>query len=410
MNAFLPILLEVPADAKARLRRDYDLYATDELPAAWEEMVREDYGLEVAGRFAGLPLRNPFGCAGGPLCRNLLQVREASEAGLGFVTLIAARARDEAGATMVQDWRGLESEAVLEGHNGDRSLTWLECGWYDNLDVYAEFLRAALEVAGRRRMPVIPAVRFGVNVRGQASAAEARHTVRLLQEVWHGAHPDQPAPLEVEVLPEMRGLPAAQKKAALLRALRDAVRFLRASSEHPKYLHAGLKLGMAPFDAAFQARALEAALDGSEPPAFLVLFNRLRRYERWRGSYRAVSCGGPELARRNFVALDRIRRPVEFSALGDITTGRRMVEYALRGATSGQMHTVFQLPESAYRRRTGNRVDKALHELAFHPEHGLVAAMLHVKAKTGVSRFLDLDQAAEALGATAGIDSRGAAL
>jgi hypothetical protein len=396
MGPLLPIQLEVPAAQRSRLERDYALYATDEMPSAWEDLLREDYGLEVGARFAGLPTRNPFGLAGGPLCRNLLQVREASEGGLGFATLIGARVRDEAGASMVQDWRGLESEVALEERDGERSLAWVECGWYDNLEVYAEFLRTALEVAGRRRMPVIPAVRVGVNARGQASPAEAKYTVRLLQEVWHGAHPDQPMPLEVEVLPEVRGLPPARKKESLLRAFRGVAGFLRASSEHPKYLRAGLKLGAAPFDAAFQARALEAALGAADQPAFLVLFDRLRRFERRRGGRRAISFGGAELARRNFAALDRVGRAVEFSALGDVTTGRRMVEYALRGATSGQMHTIFQLPESAYRRKTGNRVDKALHELVFHPVHGLAAAMLHVKARSGVSAFLDLAKAGAA--------------
>ncbi len=397
MSLPLPIQLEVPAEAKVRIERDYELYATDELPAAWEDFVREEYGLDVAGRFAGMPVRNPFGLAGGPLCRNILQVREASEAGLGFATLIAARARDAAGATMVQDWRGLESEMDLEECDGGCSLTWIECGWYDNLDVYAEFLRTSLEVGGRRRMLVVPSVRVSVNARGQASPDEVHHTVRLLQEVWHGVHPDQPLPLEVEVVPEVRGLSLAHKKKALLHACGAAVGFIKAASEHPRYVCVGLKLGAAAFDAAFQARVVEAALGGAEKPRFLVLFDRLRRFERRRGGRHAVSYGGVELSQRNLATLDRLDRPVEFSALGDICTGRKMVEYALRGATSGQMHTIFQLPMSSYRRQTGTRIERGLHELVFHPHHGLVSTMLHVKTRTGITRFLDLAKAREEL-------------
>lgn len=393
MNARLPQQLEIPADELKRLKRDFAIYATDELPAAWEEYVREEYGLEVEGRIAGMPIRNPFGRAGGPLCRNVLQVREASEAGLGFATLIAAGARDAAGAATVQDWRGLESELGWEAANGSRSLTWLECGWYDNLEVYGEFLRTALEVAARRRMPVLPAIRLGVNARGEASPAEARHTVRLLQEIWHGAHPDQPLPLEVEARPDTRGLSLARKRRAWLRAYETTTALLKAVSEHPRYLRIGLKLGASAFDAAFQAQTLERVLDGARAPAFLVLFERLRRFERRLGGRRAISRGGAELSRRNLAALDLFGRPIEFSALGDIVTGKQMVEYALRGATSGQMHTIFALPEASYRRQMGTRCERALHELAFHPEHGLVAAMLHVRARTGLSRFLDLAKA-----------------
>jgi len=396
MNARLPQQLEIPADELKRLKRDFALYATDELPAAWEEYVREEYGLEVEGRVAGMPIRNPFGRAGGPLCRNVLQVREASEAGLGFATLIAARARDAAGAAAVQDWRGLESELGWEESNGFPSLIWLECGWYDTLEVYGEFFRTALEVAGRRRMPVLPAIHVGVNARGQASPAEARHTVRLLQEIWHGAHPDQPLPLEVEARPETRGFSPARKRRAWLRAHDAVAKLIKEASEYPRYLRVGLKLGGSTFDAAFQAQALARVLDGARAPSFLVLFERLRRFERRLGGRRAVSRGGAELFRRNLAALDLFGRPIEFSALGDIVTGRRMIEYALRGATSGQMHTIFALPEASYRRRMGTRCERALHELVFHPEHGLVAAMLHVKARTGIARFLDLANAGAA--------------
>ncbi|NUN93746.1 MAG: hypothetical protein HUU04_08200, partial [Verrucomicrobiae bacterium] len=307
--------------------------------------------------------------------------------------LIAARARDAAGAAAVQDWRGLESELGWEESNGFPSLIWLECGWYDTLEVYGEFFRTALEVAGRRRMPVLPAIHVGVNARGQASPAEARHTVRLLQEIWHGAHPDQPLPLEVEARPETRGFSPARKRRAWLRAHDAVAKLIKEASEHPRYLRVGLKLGGSTFDAAFQAQALARVLDGARAPSFLVLFERLRRFERRLGGRRAVSRGGAELFRRNLAALDLFGRPIEFSALGDIVTGRRMVEYALRGATSGQMHTIFALPEASYRRRMGTRCERALHELVFHPEHGLVAAMLHVKARTGIARFLDLANA-----------------
>src|SRR5205807_6129224 len=99
---------------------------------------------------------------------------------------------------------------------------------------------------------------------------------------------------------------------------------------------------------------------------------------------RGVAYGGPDLSDRNLRVLDRFHRvvawsgdhattrarpnsPLEMSATGNIHSGRLAVEYALRGCTSFQMHTLFQLPASAYPRRGGSKTEKALHLLYFHP-------------------------------------------
>jgi len=69
-----------------------------------------------------------------------------------------------------------------------------------------------------------------------------------------------------------------------------------------------------------------------------------------------------------------------------------MAEYALRGATSGQIHTFFQIPRQHYRSSLP-RPRAALHELVFHPQTGLIAAMEHLRDLRGTAgemRFLDL--------------------
>ncbi|HAF15211.1 MAG TPA: hypothetical protein DCK99_16240, partial [Blastocatellia bacterium] len=63
----------------------------------------------------------------------------------------------------------------------------------------------------------------------------------------------------------------------------------------------------------------------------------------------------------------------------NIVTGRIAAEYLLRGASSFQIHTYFQLPSSEYKMRTGSKTARALHELYFHPEEGLLAWLLHLR-------------------------------
>jgi hypothetical protein len=156
----------------------------------------------------------------------------------------------------------------------------------------------------------------------------------------------------------------------------------------------GMKVMNARFDDGFQAEMLTALEDASHV-RFRVAFNRL--FDEKRG----VAYGGPALARRNLQALEAFiaqqgSPPAALSGTGDIHSGRRMIEYALRGAESGQIHTFFQLPRALYRSGCASRTAAALHELVLHPEHGLIAWLLAlgemgwIERRDGVLHFLDV--------------------
>ena len=73
-----------------------------------------------------------------------------------------------------------------------------------------------------------------------------------------------------------------------------------------------------------------------------------------------------------------------------------IVEYALRGCSSVQLHTFFQLPLEEYSATDGSRTQRALHRLMFDPRDGLIAVMLEREAagalepRGGELHFLDL--------------------
>lgn len=60
-------------------------------------------------------------------------------------------------------------------------------------------------------------------------------------------------------------------------------------------------------------------------------------------------------------------------------SGRIAAEYLLRGSSSFQMHTFFQLPSGEYSMKTGGKTARALLELYFHPDEGLLAWLLHLR-------------------------------
>jgi hypothetical protein len=73
-----------------------------------------------------------------------------------------------------------------------------------------------------------------------------------------------------------------------------------------------------------------------------------------------------------------------------------ILEYALRGCSSVQLHTFFQLPLEEYPATDGSRTQRALHGLVFDPRDGLIAVMLEREAAGSLERrggelhFLDL--------------------
>ena len=83
-----------------------------------------------------------------------------------------------------------------------------------------------------------------------------------------------------------------------------------------------------------------------------------------------------------------------WSATGNITTGKMAVEYLRRGATSFQLHTFIQLPAEHYSMKVGNRTQRALHELYFHPQSGFVVWLHHLANQLGLPsrpiRLLDI--------------------
>ena len=81
---------------------------------------------------------------------------------------------------------------------------------------------------------------------------------------------------------------------------------------------------------------------------------------------------------------------------GNVSSGRLILDYALLGCESVELHTYFQLPLSEYPAEQGSRTQRALHSLIFHPSDGLIAGMLGLESEGlldrvhGELRFLDV--------------------
>ncbi len=406
----LPETLHLSEEERRRLEADYEA-CCEQLPPDLRAHCLDNYGVDLAGEYAGQPIANPFGKASGQLALNVRQVQQDVEAGLGFVVLKTVIAVDAAGGQSMAEWAIPETLMRVEpiaGSDGTPgwTVTWKGRGWHESFESYCDFLGASLDAAGttapQGSFPTVIAasVKYHLPAPGETEfrRGEYEHTTRALQAVWN-ARRSGPLPLEKDFSPTLAGDDRSREQEQILLWLRRVPGLVAAAAlPLPDGTTPGVALGMklmnTRFDLDFQVEMLRVLADEAEGPvAFVVYANRLFDPEREFEGKRGVAYGGPDLSRRNleglaalWAAVDRgaLQRAVPpISATGDVLAGRMAVEYGLLGASSCQMHTLFQLRHTEFGGRMRNLTARVLHHLIFDPGTGLLAALLHLGHERG---------------------------
>ena len=397
----LPERPDLPDAILRQVQHDYDRFARAGLPESLEDYLRSTYNLDVTASYAGFPLKNPWGKGSGQLSLNRSQIEEAGAAGLGFVVLKTVIAQDAAGDRSMAAWAIKESRMVAERIVGRESgatgwtISWKGRGWWQSFDEYLNLVREGTALGRAAGMLVVPSVKYHLPSPGEQRwrSEEYTTTTRSLLDAYEAGGGLAPMPLEKDFSPTLAGSDRSAQRAMTLDWIRQVPHLIR-SAAAPSAIRVGLKLFNSLEDDEFQ-RTLLATAHGAERGDFLIYANRLFDPDRDFEGHRGIAYGGPDLSDRNLRLLSALRQgqaagtiespDLEISASGDIGSGRIAVEYALRGCTSFQAHTVFQLPMDAYAMQTGSKLQRALHLLYFHPEEGLIVWLLHAARRLGLA-------------------------
>jgi len=383
-----------------RLAHDFERFR-DGLPRPLEAYVLSSYGIDLISDYGGRKLKNPFGKASGQLSLARHQIEKDAEAGLGFVVLKTVIAQDPSGEQTMHEWAIPETRMLVErirGRSGAEgwTVTWKGRGWFDTFEAYRRLFDEGLAIGDAASMPVIPSVKYHLPTPDEDFWKEEEYdfTTTALAEIWAKHHGTELMPLEKDFSPTLAGSERAAQQAKILEWLRTVSGLIHRAA--PGRISVGLKIFNTLFEDAFQVEMLDAVhaiSPGEERCEFLIYANRLfdptRKFEDKTG----VAYGGPDLSDRNLAGLERFLSAhsnsaagFEFlpvSATGDIHSGRIAAEYLLRGASSFQMHTLFQLPDGEFAMRAGSKTEKALHHLLFHPQEGFLAWILDLRPRLG---------------------------
>src|SRR6266513_1272883 len=340
--------------------------------------------IDLSARYLGTPIPHPIGKGSGQLSLNTAQLETDAEAELAFAVLKTVIAQDAGGTQSMAAWAIHETKMKVERRGEGWTVTWKGRGWDRSFDDYLALVRAGRDLTRDGRLLAVPSVKYHLpRLDEPFRDDEYAFTTRALAQAWG----DAPLLVEKDFSPTLAGDRLADQKAQILRWLREVPQHIRAHAD----VRLAMKLMNARFDDDFQVEMMKAASSADA----LVVFNRLF------DSNRAIAYGGSELSDRNLRVLGFLTpgaRPgtPELSGTGNVSSGRRIVEYARRGCSSVQVHTFFQLPLEEYPATDGSRTQRALHALIFDPHDGLIAAMLEQEAAGSLARaggelrFLDL--------------------
>jgi hypothetical protein len=379
-------------DSLSKIREDYARFASG-LPRPLEEYILNEYGISLASEYAGLHIRNPFGKASGQLSLNANQIVRDAEAQLGFAVLKTVIAQDASGAQSMKAWAIPATKMAVEEIVGTRSevegergwtVTWKGRGWSDTYEAYLDFFRKSLEIGND--MLIVPSVKYHLPKPGEQEwrTEEYEFTTNKLFDVW-SKHSNSSMPLEKDFSPTLAGDQSfSSQRETILNWLKHVPQLIRDTT-----VGKNIKLGLKVFNAAhsddFQLEMLDMCelASGNARADYLIYGNRLFDPQKSYEGVQGVAFGGPDLSSRNLDILSRWNHTLPFSATGNVTTGKIAFEYLRRGATSFQMHTLFQLPDTEFDMKGHTRTERALHRLIFHPEHGFLRALIIEKEEQG---------------------------
>ena len=371
----------------ARLANDFERFGRGMPPDAAAH-VREAYGVDLTARYLGFAIPHPIGKGSGQLSLNPDQLEADRAAGLAFTVLKTVIAQDDAGDRAMAAWAihetrmRVEHRSAADGREG-WTVTWKGRGWDRSFDDYLALVRTAGDLTRSGSLLAVPSVKYHLpRLDEPFRDAEYRYTTRAIVDAWGAGD----VPLEKDFSPTLAGDALADERARILRWLREVPVRIR-SAAGGVTLRLGLKLMNARFDDAFQREMMEAG----QAADTLVCFNRL-----WDPAA-AVAYGGWDLSERNLRVLRQTGAPgPPRVGTGNVCAGRLVLDYARAGCESVELHTFFQLPLAEYPASAGNRTQRALHALLFHPVDGLVAGLLDLERagvlhrRDGELRFLDL--------------------
>lgn len=388
----LPSVILLENTLQNKIIEDYNRFA-NKFPKNIEEYILKEYKIDISTFYHDISIRNPFGKASGQLSSNFSQIEKDIETGLGFVVLKTVIAVDSKEKSEMEEWKFKSPQMKVESiisESGQKGWTvsWKGRGWSKSFEKYINLFKKSLKLSKKSNIPVIASCQYHLPKLNESfNIDEYEYTTNKLLNTWHEIFPNRNFKLEVDFSPTLLEK-ALKMKDQYYYWLKNVPSIIKETINGN--IDIGLKLLNPAFDEMEQVEVLKFLMSKVSDIDYLILFNRLFDSKKTFMGKKGIAYGGYDLSDRNLKILSLFRndqfknksadiKDLPISATGNINSGKMMIEYALRGCKNGQLHTFFQLPAQQYKIQKGPRSKRALHELLFNPENGLVLTLTYLR-------------------------------
>lgn len=348
------------------LRELQKYYFENPIDEKFPEILKKELGIEIRSFYGSFQLLHPVLIAPGQLTREKSQIERIKKAGYSGCVLKSVVGENEDGNCSMAEYRkSMTYLKTVYDEENNPVIIWDGRADTRNLEEYLKFAKDAFRFSNNSFFVVASILCHLPKVDEELKKEEWIYTTKKLYEIGYKT-------FEIDFCPGLKNEKEIIEKENILRLYSEIPKIIKSVSNEivvfPKLLN--LDYGIE-----FQIKMVEAAIKGNADG--IVIGNRFFRKDinsAW---------GGKELRERNLKVIKEIKQryPKFFiSGTGGIYSGKHILEYLKSGASNVQILSyILGRVKKPFLKQKGDKFEKVLYELYFHPSEGFLIHYLFPK-------------------------------
>lgn len=372
--------MELKPDQETKLNDFYREYSDKKLPPELSQIILDEFGIDISTNYFDQELKNPIMVAPGQLTLSEGQIRGIVDAGYGGVVLKSVVGEDKNGNASMSQFRKTPTfiKTVFDEKDIEKRMPIIL--WDGGLDTrelgkYLVFAENSLNVGKEKNVPIIASFLSHLPQKGEEwKEEEWVYTAERFSNLGF-------AYIEIDFCPFLKGENVVKNKETVLdwyRKSPELIKRVKGIKVLPKLLNLD-------FGPDFQLEMVKASIEGGADG--VVIANRIYKQE-LKSPY-----GGLELKERNIEQIKNVREnglDIPIVGTGGVYSGKDVLDYLKLGVPCVEILSYIMGKWSKPVETRKDKFELVLYEILLNPVNGLVAGMLDLKNREGISGIREL--------------------
>lgn len=342
-------------------------YLENSIDEKLPEILKSELGIDIKGKYGKINLIHPILVAPGQLTREIQQIEKIKMAGYAGCVLKSVVGEDENGLCSMSIYRKKMTYLKTVYEDFDKEgifpvILWDGRGDVRSLNEYIKFAVNVFPYLNENFLIVTSIICHFPGPDEELKKEEWIYTTKRLFEIGYNI-------FEIDFCPALIYDEKFADKKNILRWYREIPGVVKSVS---KNINVFCKILNLDYGIDFQVEIVKEAVKGGADG--VIIGNRIFKKE--------LNCawGGKELRERNLIMIKTIKEEfpdLSISGTGGIYTGKHICQYLKAGAENVQILSyILGKVKKDFIKKKGNKFDKVLYELLFHPFDGLIPVLV----------------------------------